>query len=125
MRNSRPPPRVRVMEGVQPGFVSLKLEDVYVTFRNQEVLKGVSWDVKTGERVGLVGANGGGKTTQLKILDGELEPTAGDVVKSTSDLRVSVLRQEFVDELVMTRSLKEEFMSVFKEENEILSGLRR
>jgi ATPase subunit of ABC transporter with duplicated ATPase domains len=113
------------MEGVQPGFVSLKLEDVYVTFRNQEVLKGVSWDVKTGERVGLVGANGGGKTTQLKILDGELEPTAGDVVKSTSDLRVSVLRQEFVDELVMTRSLKEEFMSVFKEENEILSGLRR
>jgi ATPase subunit of ABC transporter with duplicated ATPase domains len=69
------------MEGVQPGFVSLKLEDVYVTFRNQEVLKGVTWDVKTGDRVGLVGVNGGGKTTQLKILDGELEPTAGDVVK--------------------------------------------
>jgi len=124
MRNSRPPPRVRVMEGVQPGFVSLKLEDVYVTFRNQEVLKGVSWDVKTGERVGLVGVNGGGKTTQLKILDGELEPTAGDVVKSSTDLRVSVLRQEFVDELVMTRTLKEEFMSVFKVENEIVSSLR-
>ena len=72
MRNSRPPPRVRVMEGVQPGFVSLKLDDVYVTFRNQEVLRGVSWDVKTGDRVGLVGVNGGGKTTQLKILDGEV-----------------------------------------------------
>jgi energy-coupling factor transporter ATP-binding protein EcfA2 len=60
------------MEGVQPGFVSLKLDDVYVTFRNQEVLRGVSWDVKTGDRVGLVGVNGGGKTTQLKILDGEV-----------------------------------------------------
>ena len=124
IRNSRPPPKVRVMEGVQPGFVSLRLEDVVVTFRNQEVLKGVTWDVKSGERVGLVGVNGGGKTTQLKVLDGELEPTAGDVVKSSKDLRVSILRQEFVDELVMTRTLKEEFMSVFDEENLITSKLR-
>ena len=35
-----------------------------------------------------------------------------------------MLRQEFVDELIMTRTLKEEFMSVFKEENEILTNLR-
>ena len=59
-----------MLEGSQPGFVSLGLSDVFVTFRNQEVLKGVSWDVKSGDRVGLVGVNGGGKTTQLKVLDG-------------------------------------------------------
>eukprot|EP00518_Triparma_eleuthera_P019671 CAMPEP_0197549548 /NCGR_PEP_ID=MMETSP1320-20131121/3426_1 /TAXON_ID=91990 /ORGANISM="Bolidomonas sp., Strain RCC2347" /LENGTH=604 /DNA_ID=CAMNT_0043109797 /DNA_START=39 /DNA_END=1853 /DNA_ORIENTATION=+ len=112
------------MESQQPGFVSLGLSDVYVTFRNQEVLSGVSWDVKTGDRVGLVGVNGGGKTTQLKVLEGTLEPTSGDVVKSSADLRVAVLRQEFVDELVPTRMLKEEFMSVFGVENEILAGLR-
>ena len=34
----------------------VKLEDVSITFKNQQVLRGVSWDVKTGERVGLVGA---------------------------------------------------------------------
>ena len=34
----------------------VKLEDVCITFKNQQVLRGVSWDVKTGERVGLVGA---------------------------------------------------------------------
>ncbi|GMH61791.1 hypothetical protein TL16_g03337, partial [Triparma laevis f. inornata] len=112
------------LEGSQPGFVSLGLSDVFVTFRNQEVLKGVSWDVKSGDRVGLVGANGGGKTTQLKVLNGELEPTTGDVVKSSADLRVAVLRQEFVDELVPERLLKDEFMSVFKEENEIMESLR-
>lgn len=124
IRKERPPPRIRVMESSQPDFSSLRLEDVYITFRNQEVLKGVTWGVQTGERVGLVGANGGGKTTQLRILAGELESTSGDVVKSKKDLRVSFLRQEFIDELVPTRTLMEEFMSVFEEENAILQSLR-
>lgn len=108
IRKSRPPPRVRLMDGVQPGFVSLKLDKVELAFGNQEVLKDASWEVKTGDRIGLVGANGGGKTTQLNILGGLLEPTSGDVVKSSLDLRVATLRQEFVDELVLTRTLKAE-----------------
>lgn len=124
IRKERPPPRIRVMEGVQPGYVSLRLEDVSVTFRNQHVLKSVTWGVETGDRVGLVGANGGGKTTQLRILSGEMEPTSGDVVKSNKDLRVSILRQEFVDELDLERPLFDEFMSVFSEENQILLTLR-
>lgn len=66
---------------------------------------------------------GGGKTTQVKILAGEIEPTAGEVVKSSKDLRVAFLRQEFVDELVMERSLKEELTSVFVEETTILDGI--
>ena len=45
-------------------------------------------------------------------------------MKSSADLRVAVLRQEFVDELVPERLLKDEFMSVFKEENEIMESLR-
>jgi len=124
MKKERPPPRIRVMEGVQPGFASLRLEDVVVTFRNQQVLKGVTWGVQTGDRVGLVGANGGGKTTQLRILSGEMEPTSGDVVKSSKSLRVAILRQEFVDELEMERSLFDEFMSVFVEEKALLDELR-
>lgn len=67
---------------------------------------------------------GGGKTTQVKVLSGDLQPTAGEVVKSSKDLRVAFLRQEFVDELVMHRSLKEELTSVFKEESEILNELQ-
>lgn len=124
IRKERPPPRIRVMESSQPGYTSLRLEGVGITFRDQQVLKDVTWGVTTGDRIGLVGANGAGKTTQLRILAGELEPTTGDVVKSSQDLRVSMLRQEFVDELVKTRTLKEEFMSVFVEENAILQSLR-
>lgn len=67
---------------------------------------------------------GGGKTTQVKILAGDLEPTAGEVIKSSKDLRVAFLRQEFVDELVMERSLKEELISVFTEEAAVLAALQ-
>lgn len=112
------------MESSQPNFSSLRLENIGVTFRDQEVLKDVTWGVQTGDRIGLVGHNGAGKTTQLRIMSGELEPTTGDVVKSKSDLRVAMLRQEFVDELIPDRTLMEEFMSVFEEENQILLDLR-
>lgn len=67
---------------------------------------------------------GGGKTTQVKILAGDLEPTTGEVVKSSKDLRVAFLRQEFVDELVMERSLKDELTSVFTEEAALLAALQ-
>lgn len=59
IRKSRPPPRVRISSTSQPGYVSLRLDGVAVTFRNQEVVKDATWEVKTGDRLGLVGPNGG------------------------------------------------------------------
>ena len=78
------------MESSQPNYSALRLEGVGVTFRDQEVVKDATWGVQTGDRIGLVGQNGAGKTTQLRILAGELEPTTGDVVKSSKDLRVAM-----------------------------------
>jgi ATPase subunit of ABC transporter with duplicated ATPase domains len=43
------------------------LSQVAITFKNDQVLRDCSWDVKKGERVGLVGVNGAGKTTQLQV----------------------------------------------------------
>ena len=65
-----------------------------------------------------------GKTTQIRILAGELEPTTGDVVKSSKDVRTAVLRQEFIDELIPERTLREEFASVFEVENKILNDIK-
>ena len=124
IRKERPPPRIRVMESSQPDYTALRLENIAITFRDQPVLKSATWGVQTGDRIGLVGANGAGKTTQLRILSGELEPTAGDVIKSSKDLRVAMLRQEFIDEIDLTRTLREEFLSVFTEEAEIMNSLR-
>eukprot|EP00177_Eucheuma_denticulatum_P006286 GFKZ01011465.1.p1 GENE.GFKZ01011465.1~~GFKZ01011465.1.p1 ORF type:complete len:994 (-),score=231.79 GFKZ01011465.1:481-3462(-) len=101
-------------------YTSVRLEDVTVTFRNTTVLQGVTWGVRTGERVGLVGENGCGKTTQLRIIAGLMEPSSGEVLRSSERVKASFLRQEFVDELDPTRTLREEFYSAFSEESQLL-----
>ena len=45
-----------------------------------KILNGLTFQVDTGERVGLLGPNGCGKTTLLKILTGELDQDEGEVV---------------------------------------------
>ncbi len=53
-----------------------------------DALKGVSFEVKKGETVGIIGTNGSGKSTILKIITGVLNPTEGEVVV---DGRISAL----------------------------------
>jgi ATPase subunit of ABC transporter with duplicated ATPase domains len=79
--------------------------------------------VSTGDRVGLVGPNGSGKTTQLKVLAGEIEPSFGDVVKSSRSMRIAYLKQEFTDELTLTNTLRQELLTTFATEMKILDGI--
>lgn len=102
-------------------FTSIRLQDVGMMFRGEEVLKSVTWEVKTGDRIGLVGANGCGKTTQLKIIAGSVEPTKGEVIRSSKQTKASFLKQEFVDELTMANTLRQEFRKAFATENELVS----
>jgi ATP-binding cassette, subfamily F, member 3 len=94
----------------------LRLENVSKIYTTGEVLKDVTWEVKPGERIGLVGVNGAGKSTQLKIISGEIEPTSGEIIRPAS-LRIAYLTQEF--EVEPTRTVNEEFWTVFTEANEI------
>jgi len=105
--------RIETFADAPPGFAYLKLQDGKLRFRQQEVLRGVTWDAQTGQRVGLVGNNGAGKTTQLRVLAEELELDEGELIKSSPDITVSFLRQEFREELREGRSLKDEFLSAF------------
>ena len=59
------------------------------------MLKDCSWEVKKGERVGLVGVNGAGKTTQLQIVMGKLQPDSGEIIKAKKNMRIAYLAQEF------------------------------
>lgn len=94
----------------------LRLEKISKIYPTGEVLKDVTWEVKTGDRIGLVGVNGAGKSTQLKIIMGEVEPTAGEIIRPTS-LHIGYLTQEF--EVAPRRTVREEFWTVFKEANQV------
>jgi ATP-binding cassette subfamily F protein 3 len=98
----------------------LRLEHISKIYPTGEILKDVNWEVKPGDRIGLVGVNGAGKSTQLKIIAGEIEPTAGEVVRPAS-LHIAYLTQEF--EVDPTRTVREEFWIVFKEANELQHAL--
>lgn len=53
-----------------------------IQYNEFEALKSVSFDVKRGEVVGLIGHNGAGKSTMLKVISGILKPTEGSVTVS-------------------------------------------
>ncbi|MBD2353686.1 ABC-F family ATP-binding cassette domain-containing protein [Tolypothrix sp. FACHB-123] len=94
----------------------LRLEHISKIYPTGEVLKDINWEVKPGDRIGLVGVNGAGKSTQLKIISGEMEPTSGEIIRPAS-LHIAYLNQEF--EVDPSRTVREEFWTVFKEANQV------
>ena len=56
-----------------------KVSEIKKSFKNKEVLKGVSFTVEEGDKVALLGNNGAGKSTLLKIITGQLEANAGRI----------------------------------------------
>jgi ABC transport system ATP-binding/permease protein len=75
-----------------PALLSLK--DLTLRFGNQEVLAGATLAVGEGEKVGLVGRNGSGKSSLLRIIAGEEMPDGG-IVSRRNGLVVGYLPQEF------------------------------
>ena len=71
----------------------LQVSNVSKSFGDNLILEKVSFTVDAGERVGLIGPNGCGKTTLLQIITGELEPDTGSAWLSPADLRVGYLAQ--------------------------------
>jgi len=98
----------------------LRLEHISKIYPTGEVLKDVNWEVKPGDRIGLVGVNGAGKSTQLKIIMGTVEPTSGQVIRPAS-LKIACLNQEF--EVDPARTIEQEFWTVFQEANRVQGSL--
>src|ERR1700730_1462071 len=59
----------------------LQIQDLYKSFGRRKVLEGVNFSVYPGTLVGIVGENGAGKSSLLRILAGELRPDHGDVYR--------------------------------------------
>ncbi|MFL0777561.1 MAG: ATP-binding cassette domain-containing protein, partial [Prochlorococcus sp.] len=99
----------------------LRLERVSKIYPTGEVLKDVTWEVKPGDRIGLVGVNGAGKSTQLQLISGLEEPSSGEIVRQ-GEPRVAYLKQEF--DVDTSRSVREELFQAFDEAASVLHQQR-
>ena len=74
----------------------LTVSDVSLRFSDRKLFDDVNIKFTEGNTYGLIGANGAGKSTFLKILAGDIEPTTGHISLGP-DERLSVLRQNHFD----------------------------
>ena len=71
----------------------VSLKDVTISFGGPLLLEAAEWQIEQGERICLIGRNGTGKSTLLRLLHGEIPPDSGTITKITG-LRTALLPQE-------------------------------
>jgi ATP-binding cassette subfamily F protein uup len=71
----------------------LDAEEISLTLGTRSLLRRLTWRLGPGDRVALVGVNGSGKTSLVRLLAGELQPTAG-VVRRGATVRLAYLSQD-------------------------------
>ncbi|MBO7168609.1 MAG: ABC-F family ATP-binding cassette domain-containing protein [Rikenellaceae bacterium] len=100
----------------------VSLDNVTVSFSGTELFSGVSFLINPKERVGLVGKNGAGKTTILKLINGEQQPAEGKVTVF-EDCSVGYLPQQM--KVTDTTSLVDETAKAFAEVLELEAEIAR
>lgn len=98
----------------------ISLKNVYKNFGIRCILNDISFNINEGSKVGLIGQNGGGKSTLLKILTGELSHDSGDIFISKSKT-VGYLNQNsnFDENLSIYENALSVFNNLIKQENKI------
>ncbi len=79
----------------------IQLEDIWKSFGAYDVLTGIHWQIDPGDRIGLVGPNGCGKTTLLRIITGESPLDRGRLHRQR-DLNIGFLTQDPIFDLDLT-----------------------
>lgn len=76
-----------------------KVKEIEKSFKNKEVLKGVTFEISEGDRVALLGGNGAGKSTLLKIIAGQIVANSGEV-NTSLDFRTEISMMPQADILI-------------------------
>ncbi len=87
----------------------------------QCVLQDIDWSIEPGHHVGLIGSNGTGKTTMLRLITGDLSPDEGEVSRRR-DIRIGYLTQDA--RLDSANSVLDEALSTFERIHKLESRLR-
>ncbi|GAA0322846.1 ABC-F family ATP-binding cassette domain-containing protein [Bacillus carboniphilus] len=103
-------------------MILLQVSQLYKSFGAEEILSNIKLEVKTNDRVALVGRNGAGKSTLLKIIAGELSYDRGEIMKP-KNVTIGYLSQD--TGLESTKSIWDELASVFLPLKEMEIKLRK
>lgn len=90
----------------------IHLQSIALSFGGQPLYQNLNWFIPSGIRIGLIGANGTGKTTLLKLITQELLPDEGRITRATH-LKIGYLKQES-QELNLGQTVLEEAMTAFQ-----------
>ena len=90
----------------------LNISNISVSFGGTYLYQDITFRLGAGDRVGLVGKNGAGKSTMLKMLAGDFKPDEG-VIASEKEVRLGFLRQDI--DFIPGRTVLEEAYQAFKE----------
>jgi len=102
--------------------VLFRLSDITKSYGGNEILRGVSFQINPGEKVGLVGRNGAGKTTIFKLLTGVESPDEGDIVK-INGLKLGLLEQHV--ELEPGETVHTAALTAFKHIHDMEAEMRK
>ncbi len=92
--------RIYIDEAEQSGRKVIRARNISYSYGDEPVIEGFSIKINRGDRIGLIGNNGVGKTTLLRLLLGELEPQTGTIKHGTN------LRIGYFDQLRQTLDLE-------------------
>lgn len=91
-RNRQGVVKLDIQTGTSSGHQVIDTKDISFSYDDKPIIQNLSTTIWRGDKIGIIGPNGGGKTTLLKLLLGQMEPTTG-TVKLGTNLQVVYLDQ--------------------------------
>ena len=98
----------------------LNVHNLSISFQGDDLFNNITYRVGTKDRIGLIGKNGAGKSTMLKILSKEMEPDTGEIA-TDKDLKIGFLKQDidFEEGRTVLEETYEAFVEIKIIENQI------
>ena len=94
----------------------LNIHNLSISFQGEYLFEDITFKLSPGDRIGLIGKNGAGKSTMLKILSKELEPDSGQIA-ADKNLSFGFLKQDI--DFVLGKTVLQESYEAFKEIKEL------